>query len=181
MEKSHTFGAGATFWGWFPFIGAGAEVSLNRNMDTALGRSVNFNSAKWTGGVSIPLQWIRGRAAHSLFGALSYNHEQLYYRGIGKNIFSNKGFNYIRAGSVSAVPAARLNSISIPIGRNPCLPYTVIRSAIRPIENSPLTVPGIFRECLQTTASLFSPHSRRETACRIFTATAFLIPGVTMP
>ena len=98
IEKSHTFGAGATFGGWFPFIGAGAEVSLNRNMDTALGRSVQFNSAKWTGGVSIPLQWIRGRAAHSMFGALSYNHEQLYYRGIGKNIFSNKGFNYIRAG-----------------------------------------------------------------------------------
>lgn len=96
-EKSHTIGANALYAGIFPLMGIGAEASFNRNIDTALGKSVNFNSAKWVAGISVPLQWVKGRYSRFLSVSGSYNNEQLYYRGIGKNIFTNQSFTYLRS------------------------------------------------------------------------------------
>lgn len=98
VERSHNMGAALNFGGWFPVISLGADAGFNRSIDTAVGKPVIFNSAKWSAGVSIPLQWIKGRGTHQFISSLSFNSEQLYYTGIGKNIFSNRSFQYIRAG-----------------------------------------------------------------------------------
>ncbi|MEO6547011.1 MAG: hypothetical protein ABIN94_03400 [Ferruginibacter sp.] len=93
-DHSHTFGLFETFAGWFPVLSLGTEYTLNRSIDTALGKSVQFNSGKINAAVSIPLSFIGGRTSKFLNFGGGYNIEQLYYRGIGKNVFSNKSVKY---------------------------------------------------------------------------------------
>lgn len=101
-EKSHTIGFSEVFAGWFPVLSVGAEASFNRNLDvveavtdsTYIIRPVNFNSAKLNPGLQIPLQFTGGRTNKFLTIGTSYNLEQLYYTGIGKNIFTNEPLRY---------------------------------------------------------------------------------------
>ncbi|MEO7767177.1 MAG: hypothetical protein ABIS01_07115, partial [Ferruginibacter sp.] len=96
-DQSHTFGLFETFAGWFPVLSLGTEYSLNRSLDTAVGKSVQFNSGKLNAGISIPLSFIGGRTSKFLNFGGGYNIEQLYYRGIGKNVFNNKSVKYTNA------------------------------------------------------------------------------------
>ena len=93
-DNSHTVGFNGIYAGWFPVLSAGAEESFNRQIDTALGKAVTFNSAKLKAGISIPLSFVGGKTAKYFNFGSSFNIEQLYYRGIGKNVFSNRGLNY---------------------------------------------------------------------------------------
>ena len=93
-DNSHTLGFNGVYAGWFPVLSAGAEESFNRQIDTALGKTVTFNSAKLKAGISIPLSFVGGKTAKYFNFGSSFNIEQLYYRGIGKNVFSNRGLNY---------------------------------------------------------------------------------------
>ncbi len=94
-DRSHTLGFSAAYSGLFPVLSLDAETSLGRTVDTAVGRSVSYNSAKLSAGVSIPLRFINGRTRKSFNAGVGYNIEQYYYRGVGKNIFSNNGIKYI--------------------------------------------------------------------------------------
>ncbi len=93
-DRSHTVGFSGVYAGWFPVLSVGANGSFNRQIDTALGKTVTFNSAKINAGVSIPLSFVGGRTAKYFNFGSSFNIEQLYYQGIGKNVFSNRGINY---------------------------------------------------------------------------------------
>ncbi|MCW3093258.1 MAG: hypothetical protein JWP81_4327 [Ferruginibacter sp.] len=93
-DHSHTFGVFETFAGWFPVLSLGTEYTLNRSLDTALGKSVQFNAGKLNARISIPLSFIGGRTSKFLNFGGGYNIEQLYYRGIGKNVFDNKSVKY---------------------------------------------------------------------------------------
>lgn len=94
-DRSHTLGFSGVYAGWFPVIGLSAEESFNRTVDTAVGRSVMYNSAKLNAGISIPLQFINGRTRKFLSFGADYNIEQYYYRGVGKNVFSNNSIKYL--------------------------------------------------------------------------------------
>lgn len=96
-DRSHTVGFNAAFAGWFPVLGLGVEESFNRTVDTAFGRSVSFNAATVNAGISIPLRFVGGRTNKYINFGGGYNIEQYYYRGVGKNIFSNKAINYMDA------------------------------------------------------------------------------------
>lgn len=96
-DKSHTIGFTGTYAGWFPVLSLGAEESLNRTVDTAIGKSVSFNSATLKAGFSIPLRFVRGRTNKFLSFGGGYNIEQYYYRGVGKNVFSNNSIDYLNA------------------------------------------------------------------------------------
>lgn len=93
-DRSHAIGFNETYAGLFPFLSAGVEYGLNRSIDTALGKSVQFNSAKINLGISIPLSFTGSRTSTFLNFGAGYNIEQLYYRGIGKNVFDNKALKY---------------------------------------------------------------------------------------
>ena len=93
-DRSSTVGFYEAFAGWFPILRVGAEHSFNRNIDTAFGKSVNFNSAKLNAGISVPLSFVRGKMATSINIGAGYNIEQYYYRGIGKNVLDNKAVKY---------------------------------------------------------------------------------------
>ncbi|WP_462252440.1 TolB-like translocation protein [Ferruginibacter sp.] len=93
-DKSHTLGISSVFAGWFPVLSVGAEESFNRTIDTALGKSIIFNSATLKTGFSIPLNFIGGRTNKFLNFGAGYNIEQYLYSGISKNIFNNKAINY---------------------------------------------------------------------------------------
>ena len=102
-EKSHTLGYSAVYAGWFPVISVGLEGNWNRNINvierisaaTSVIRAVNFNSAKWHAGFSIPLSFVGGRTSRFFNIGASYNAEQLYYKGIGKNVFTNQPLHYL--------------------------------------------------------------------------------------
>ena len=96
-DRSHTLGFNAIYAGWFPVINAGVEESFNRTVDTAFGKSVSYNAATLKAGISVPLRFIGGRTNKFLSFGVGYNVEQYYYRGVGKNVFSNKSINYVNA------------------------------------------------------------------------------------
>lgn len=96
-DRSHTLGFSGAFAGWFTVLSVGAEESFNRTVDTAFGKSVSYNSAKASAGISIPLRFVAGRTSKFLNFGGGYNVEQYYYRGVGKNIFRNKAVNYMNA------------------------------------------------------------------------------------
>ncbi|MGG9964451.1 hypothetical protein [Ferruginibacter sp. SUN106] len=96
-DKSHTVGINTVFAGWFPQLSVGAEESFNRTIDTALGKSVQFNSATFKAGFAIPLNFVGGRTNKFLNFGAGYNVEQYYYRGVTKNVFDNKAIDYANA------------------------------------------------------------------------------------
>jgi len=98
VERSHTIGANLQYARWYPVFFTGAELSLNRQIDTALGKTQVFNSAKWSLGAALPLRWINGQYIQQLSTSVTINQEQLYNRGIGKNIFQNESFSYLGMG-----------------------------------------------------------------------------------
>jgi hypothetical protein len=96
-EKSHTAAFTALFAGWYPVFGLSTEASFNRTVDTALGKSFRFNSALLKAVVYTPLSFVGGRTNKYLNIGGGYNVEQLYYRGIGKNILLNRALHYANA------------------------------------------------------------------------------------
>ncbi len=96
-DRSHTLGFNAIYAGWFPVLNAGVEESFNRTVDTAFGKSVSYNAAALKAGVSVPLRFVGGRTNKFLSLGAGYNSEQYYYRGVGKNIFTNRAVNYMNA------------------------------------------------------------------------------------
>ncbi len=93
-ERSHK-GEWLTTWGgWLPVLYMGADGTFNRNFTLNNNSRVNFNSATLKAGAYLPFRFGGGRTAQSLSFGGGFNAEQLYYTGIGKNIFSNKSFNY---------------------------------------------------------------------------------------
>lgn len=97
-ERSHSVGFASFYGGWFPLLSIGAESNFNRNAYTGNGEKVTFNSAKLNAGFAIPLNYIGGRTNKFFRINAGYNIEQLYYTGIGKNIFKNESLHYINAG-----------------------------------------------------------------------------------
>ena len=85
-DNSHKFGFYESFAGWFPVLTLGGEYHLNRSVDTAVGKTVEFNSAKLNAGVYIPLSFVGGKTSTNLNFGGGYNIEQLFYRGIGKDV-----------------------------------------------------------------------------------------------
>jgi len=96
-DKSHTLGYTGAFAGWFPVLSLGAEESFNRTVDTGFGKLAQYNAATVKTGFSIPLSFVGGRTAKFLNFGAGYNVEQYYYRGAGKNVFSNKAIDYASA------------------------------------------------------------------------------------
>lgn len=94
-EQSHTIGFSGIFAGWYPILSVGAEAGFNRNIDTAVGKPpYNYNDAKINTLLYIPLSFTGGKTNKYLSFGAGFNAEQLLYRGIGKNIFNNKAFQY---------------------------------------------------------------------------------------
>lgn len=96
-DRSHTIGIGSAFAGWFPVLSVGAQQSFNRTVDTAFGKSVQYNAATINAGISVPLRFVGGRTNKFLSFGGRYNIEQYYYRGVGKNVFNNNSIDYINA------------------------------------------------------------------------------------
>ncbi len=96
-DKSHTVGFNTTYAGFFPILNIGVEETFNRKIDTAIGKSVTYNTAALKAGFSIPLSFIGGRTSKYINIGAGYNIEQYYYNGLSKNVFSNKAINYINS------------------------------------------------------------------------------------
>lgn len=93
-DRSSILGTSIAFAGWYPVLSIGGEYHFNRNLDTAVGKSVQFNSAKLNTGFSIPLSFVGGRTSKFLNFGAGYNLEQLYYRGIGEDVTKNRSVKY---------------------------------------------------------------------------------------
>ncbi len=96
-DKSSTIGFSGVYAGWLPQLSMGINEAFNRTIDTAVGKSVSFNAATVNAGFSVPLNFVGGRTNKYLNFGSTYNIEQYYYNGVGKNIFNNKAINYINS------------------------------------------------------------------------------------
>ncbi len=96
-EQSSSLGYNLAFAGAFPFLTAGVEYTYNRNIDTALNKGIQFNSAKANAGFYVPLNFIGGRTFKTINFGAGYNLEQVPYLGIGKDVFQNTAFKYANA------------------------------------------------------------------------------------
>jgi hypothetical protein len=88
-EQSSAVDINNSFAGFFSFLTFGAGYTFNRNIDTALGKGIQFNTAKVLVGASIPLQFIGGKTAKYFTIGINYSIEQIPYIGISKNVFNN--------------------------------------------------------------------------------------------
>lgn len=96
-ELSHNIEYTAAYAGWFPVVSLGMQGGFNRTFDTAVGKSISFNSAKINLTAYLPLNFGNGTTNKNLNIGAGYNAEQLYYDGIGKNVFKNRSFDYANA------------------------------------------------------------------------------------
>ncbi len=94
-DKSHTVGYTATYAGWYPLLSMEASHSFNRSIDTAIGKSMQFNTAKFQTAISLPLSFIGGKFNQYINMGMGYNIEPFIYKGIGKNVLNNKAINYV--------------------------------------------------------------------------------------
>jgi hypothetical protein len=88
-EQSSAVDINNSFAGFFSFVNFGAGYTFNRNIDTALGKGIQFNTARASVGASIPLQFIGGKTAKYLTIGVNYSIEQIPYIGISKNVLNN--------------------------------------------------------------------------------------------
>ena len=147
-DKSHTIGFNAAFAGWFPVLGLGVEESFNRTVDTAIGKSISYNSATLKAALSIPLRFVGGRTSQFLNFGSGYNIEQYYYRGVSKNVFSNKAIHYMNAllnfSNVSQQAKQHINprwAQAISINYRHAFTY---RSSHKLVAHTSLYFPGLF-------------------------------------
>lgn len=147
VDGSHTLGYNAVFSGWFPYLNLGAEESFNRTVDTAIGKSFQYNSATFKGGFSIPLSFAGGRFNKFLNLGAGYNVEQYYYRGVGKNVFNNRAIDYVNAFfSFSNVSRKALQHINPRFAQAISLNYRdafTFRDSYKFVGTASLYLPGI--------------------------------------
>lgn len=93
-EQSHGIGYNAVYGGLFPFLSVGAERTFHRSVDTALGKTVNYDANKINLGFSIPLNIIGGRTFKYVNFGANYNIEQLPFFILNKNTIEAKAVNY---------------------------------------------------------------------------------------
>ena len=93
-ELSHNIEFISIYAGWYPVLSIGLKGGFNRTLDTAVGKSFSFNSAKVNAAVYLPLSFTGGITNKYLNLGVGYNAEQLYYTGIGKDILKNRSFDY---------------------------------------------------------------------------------------
>ncbi len=93
-ERSHKGEWLMTWAGWYPVLYAGADGTFNRNFILNNNTKINFNSATVKIGAYLPFRFVSGRTSQSMSFGGGFNAEQLYYTGIGKNVFNNKSVKY---------------------------------------------------------------------------------------
>ena len=100
-ETSHTIGYSGAFGGWYPLITAGVEGGFNRQYRVLFPNNTietrYFNSADLFAGLSLPLQFTNGRTSKNITMGITYNLEQRKEAFPGKEIFSNRSFDFLRS------------------------------------------------------------------------------------
>jgi hypothetical protein len=147
-DLSHTVGYSGVYAGWFPLLSMGAEHSFNRTIDTAVGKSLVYNSATFKSGISIPLSFIGGRSNKFFNVGAGYNVETYLYNGVSKNVFKNKALNYVNTFlTFSNVGRRALQNINPQWAQAISLSYRdafTFRNSFKFTANASLYFPGLF-------------------------------------
>ncbi|MCX8019514.1 MAG: hypothetical protein N2747_03340 [Chitinophagaceae bacterium] len=93
-EISHTIGWSGIYGGFFPWISAGSEFSLNRS-EVIGSRFRIWNQWDKRVGVIIPLQYIKGQTYRNFSLSSAYVHRNEFNRGFFKDSLGNTHFGYL--------------------------------------------------------------------------------------
>ncbi|MBX2921632.1 MAG: hypothetical protein KF746_05495 [Chitinophagaceae bacterium] len=94
-ESSHAVGLGGTLASWFPWVTGGISYTFDRKVsDTA--RTIHWNELNANIGLSLPLNFTKGRWYKNLMLASSFNAEQLNITGKYKDSIASPLFNYLQ-------------------------------------------------------------------------------------
>ena len=99
-EGSHAVGAAGVFGGWFPYIRAGVDYNMDRNVLVSGRRRLAWNELTANVGAQVPLQFNSGRFYRTLSMATSFNNRSILFKGLAKDTMQNRKFNFLR-GTIS--------------------------------------------------------------------------------
>jgi hypothetical protein len=94
-EDSHGLGWNIFYGGLFPVLSAGAEYTYNRHIDLAPG-TLTLDQAEVRGGLSIPLNFTKGKTYKYLDIGSDYVFNRLMPTGIYKDSFMARNNSYLR-------------------------------------------------------------------------------------
>lgn len=94
-ERSHAVGFSGTFGAWFPWVTGGASYTFNRRASDDT-RIIMWNELNGNIGLSVPLNFSKGRWYKNLTLASSFNVEKLDITGRYKDSIANALFNYLQ-------------------------------------------------------------------------------------
>lgn len=94
-ESSHAVGFNGTYGAWFPWITGGASYTFDRKVRDSI-RTIHWNELNANIGLSVPLNFSKGRWYKNLTLASSFNLEQLNITGRYKDSIRSPLFNYLQ-------------------------------------------------------------------------------------
>lgn len=94
-EGSHKTGFNGMFGAWFPWITGGLSYTFNRKVSDSI-RTIRWNELNANIGLTLPLNFTKGRWYKNLTLASSFNVEQLNITGKYKDSIAGPMFNYLQ-------------------------------------------------------------------------------------
>ncbi len=93
-EQYKQLGLNMTYGGWFPYINIGGNYVFDRRDVVSLPRTLYWNEASVSGGLSVPLNLSKGRSIAYLTIGSDYVYKNVTYTGYYKDSIASQSFGY---------------------------------------------------------------------------------------
>lgn len=93
-DKTNGVGINLLYGAWYPYINGGVEYTFNVPV-TINNKPAQINTQETRIGLSIPLDFTRGRTFKNLNIGTNYVFEQQIFKGVYKNLLGNRNFGYL--------------------------------------------------------------------------------------
>jgi hypothetical protein len=93
-DKTNGVGINFLYGAWYPYINGGLEYTFNQPV-TINNNPAQIDKLETRIGLSLPLDFTRGRSFKDLNIGTNYVFEQQIFKGIYKNVFGNVNFSYL--------------------------------------------------------------------------------------
>ena len=93
-DKTNGVGVNFLYGAWYPYINGGLEYTFNQPV-TINNKASQINRMETRIGLSLPLDFTRGRSHKNLYAGTDYVFDQQIFKGTYKDSFNNTNFSYL--------------------------------------------------------------------------------------
>jgi hypothetical protein len=93
-DRTHAAGFNFVYGGWFPYLTLGTQYTFDRQA-VANNLVKEWNQLDSRIGLSVPLNWVRGKTVSNLGFGSSYVYRNDFNKGVNKNLFTDINFSYL--------------------------------------------------------------------------------------